>query len=54
VVLLGAPGSGKTTVGEELARRGLRWREWELWILEQWGSWARSAASTGAWSSGWT
>src|SRR5262245_34046791 len=36
VVLLGAPGSGKTTVGEELARRGLRWREWELWILEQW------------------
>jgi hypothetical protein len=37
VVLLGAPGSGKTTVGEELARRGLRWREWELWILEHWG-----------------
>jgi hypothetical protein len=38
VVLLGAPGSGKTAVGEELARWGLRWREWELWILEQWGS----------------
>jgi hypothetical protein len=38
VVLLGAPGSGKTSVGEELARRGLRWREWEPWILEQWGS----------------
>jgi len=38
VVLLGAPGSGKTTVGEELARRGLRWREWELWVLERWGS----------------
>jgi len=38
VVLLGAPGSGKTAVGEALARRGLRWREWELWILEQWGS----------------
>jgi hypothetical protein len=38
VVLLGAPGSGKTAVGEELAGRGLRWREWGLWILEQWGS----------------
>ena len=38
MVLLGAPGSGKTAVGEELARRGLRWREWELWMLERWGS----------------
>lgn len=38
VVLLGAPGSGKTTVGEELARLGLRWHEWEPWILEQWGT----------------
>ena len=38
MVLLGAPGSGKTTVGEELALRGLRWREWELWMLERWGS----------------
>jgi shikimate kinase len=38
VVLLGAPGSGKTAVGEELARRGLRWWEWELWILARWGS----------------
>lgn len=38
MVLLGAPGSGKTTVGEELARRGLRWREWEMWLLERWGS----------------
>jgi hypothetical protein len=38
VVLLGAPGSGKTAVGEELARRGLRWREWEVWILARWGS----------------
>jgi hypothetical protein len=25
-------------VGEELARHGLRWREWELWMLERWGS----------------
>ena len=38
MILLGAPGSGKTAVGEELARRGLRWREWELWVLERWGS----------------
>ena len=38
VVLLGAPGSGKTTVGEELARRGFRWREWEITLLERWGS----------------
>jgi shikimate kinase len=38
VVLLGAPGSGKSTVGEELGRRGLRWRDWELLILERWGS----------------
>lgn len=38
VVLLGAPGSGKTTLGEALARRGLRWREWEIEILQQWGS----------------
>jgi shikimate kinase len=38
VVLLGAPGSGKSTVGEELARRGLRWRDWEVVIVERWGS----------------
>ena len=38
MILLGAPGRGKTAVGEELARRGLRWREWELWVLERWGS----------------
>jgi shikimate kinase len=38
VVLLGPPGSGKTTIGEELGRRGLRWREWEPVILARWGS----------------
>ncbi len=38
VVLLGAPGSGKSAVGEELGRRGLRWRDWELTIVERWGS----------------
>ena len=37
VVLLGAPGSGKSAVGEELGRRGLRWRDWELTIVERWG-----------------
>ena len=38
VVLLGAPGSGKSTVGEELGRRGLRWRDWEPEIVARWGS----------------
>lgn len=38
IVLLGPPGSGKTTVGAELGRRGFRWREWELAILERWHS----------------
>jgi adenylylsulfate kinase-like enzyme len=38
VVLLGAPGSGKSTVGAALERRGLRWREWEMTILDRWGS----------------
>jgi shikimate kinase len=38
VVLRGPPGSGKSTIGEELGRRGLRWREWESVILERWGS----------------
>jgi shikimate kinase len=37
VVLLGPPGSGKTSIGEALAQRGFRWREWEVWILERWG-----------------
>jgi adenylate kinase family enzyme len=38
VVLLGPPGSGKSTVGAALGRLGLRWREWEATILERWGS----------------
>ena len=38
VVLLGAPGSGKSTVGEELGRRGLRWRDREPEIVARWGS----------------
>jgi shikimate kinase len=38
VVLLGPPGSGKSTIGELLGRRGLRWREWEPVIVERWGA----------------
>ena len=38
VVLLGAPGSGKSAVGTELAALGLRWREWERSIVGRWGS----------------
>ena len=38
VVLLGAPASGKTTVGEALHAAGLRWRDWESWILDRWNS----------------
>jgi len=38
VVLLGAPGSGKSTIGRELASRGLRWREWEQILVDRWGS----------------
>jgi len=44
VVLLGAPGSGKSTVGEALGRRGLRWRDREPEILARWGSLAGFAA----------
>jgi shikimate kinase len=36
VVLLGAPGAGKSAIGEELGRRGLAWREWEPELLERW------------------
>ena len=38
VVLLGAPGSGKSSVDRALGELGLRWREWEPWVLERWGS----------------
>ncbi|HEY8544761.1 MAG TPA: hypothetical protein VIL36_06925 [Acidimicrobiales bacterium] len=37
VVLLGAPGSGKSTVGARLARDGFRWRDWEVELLRRWG-----------------
>ena len=38
VVLLGAPGSGKTTVGRALgAEHGWRWREWEAELVARWG-----------------
>jgi len=44
-VLLGPPGSGKTSVGEELGRLGFRWREWEIAILERWGTRAEFVAN---------
>jgi hypothetical protein len=37
VVLLGAPGSGKTSVGRALGERGWRWREWEVELVGEWG-----------------
>jgi predicted ATPase len=43
-VLLGPPGSGKTTVGDELGRLGFRFREWEMVILERWGTRAEFVA----------
>jgi AAA domain len=36
VVLLGPPGSGKSTIGGALGRVGFRWREWESYILDRW------------------
>ena len=45
VVLLGAPGSGKSTVGEGLGRLGLRWRDWERELLIRWGSLEAFAAN---------
>jgi shikimate kinase len=38
VVLLGPPGSGKSTIAEHLSRRGLRWRDWESIIVQRWSS----------------
>jgi shikimate kinase len=38
IVLLGAPGSGKSSIGEALGRRGVRWRDWERILVERWGS----------------
>jgi len=45
VVLLGPPASGKTTIGDALAGLGFRFREWEMTILEQWGTRAQFVAS---------
>jgi shikimate kinase len=45
VVLLGPPGSGKSTVGAELGRLGFRWREWEPLILSRWGTRDRFVAA---------
>jgi hypothetical protein len=45
IVLLGPPASGKTTIGEALAGLGFRFREWELKILEQWGTRAHFVAN---------
>jgi shikimate kinase len=47
VVLLGAPGSGKSTIGEHLGASGLRWREWEPVIIARWGTRDRFVASKG-------
>ncbi|HKE73428.1 MAG TPA: hypothetical protein VKB57_07420 [Acidimicrobiales bacterium] len=38
IVLLGAPGSGKSAVGAALGALGFRWREWEPEIVARWGS----------------
>lgn len=45
VVLLGPPGSGKSTIGRELERRSYRWREWEVLLVERWGSRERFVAA---------
>jgi shikimate kinase len=38
VVLVGAPGSGKSSIGRRLGQLGLRWRDWEAAIVERWGT----------------
>lgn len=38
IVLLGPPGAGKSAIGEELGRRGLRWRSWEQAAVDRWGT----------------
>jgi shikimate kinase len=38
IVLLGAPGSGKSVVGASLGALGFRWRGWEPEIVARWGS----------------
>jgi len=48
VVLLGPPGSGKSTIGRELGQRGYRWREWEVLLIERWGSRERFVAAKSA------
>ena len=48
VVLLGPPGSGKSAIGEELGRTGLRWRDWEPTILDRWGTRERFIANKAA------
>ena len=46
VVLLGAPSSGKTTVGRLLgSRAGWRWCEWEVDLLREWGDVANFVAN---------
>lgn len=45
VVLLGPPGSGKSTIGTELGRLGLSWRDWEPRLLEAWGDRERFLAN---------
>lgn len=37
-MLLGPPGSGKSTIGAALGALGYRWREWEPELLARWGS----------------
>jgi len=38
LILFGPPAAGKSTIGTELGRLGFRWREWEMDILESWGT----------------